>query len=91
MTFFMKSIFQKSILKKSPQMTFFQNCCHLLTFVKIDFFKKKIRNSIRVSNSLDQAKDRHTVGPDLGPNCLQMLSADNKSQIARKELKWEVS
>ena len=35
---------------------------------------------MRVSNSLDPDKDRHSVGPDLGPNCLQRLSADDKSR-----------
>ena len=30
-----------------------------------------------MSNSLDPDQDRHSVGPDLGPNCLQRLSADN--------------
>ena len=34
---------------------------------------------IRVSNSLDPDQARHFVGPDLGPNCLQRLSADDKS------------
>ena len=42
------------------------------------FFKKSFKNTIRVSNSSapDQARrfDRF-VGPDLGPNCLQRLSA----------------
>ena len=38
----------------------------------LDFF-----NTIRVSNSLDPDQARHFVGPDLGPNCLQRLSADN--------------
>ena len=33
-------------------------------------------------NSLDPDQARHFVGPDLGPNCLQILSAD----IAGKEL-----
>ena len=32
--------------------------------------------TIRVSNSLDPDQARHFVGPDLGPNCLQRLSAD---------------
>ena len=32
-----------------------------------------------MSISLDPDQDQHFVGPDLGPNCLQMLSADNKS------------
>ena len=43
----------------------------------LDFF-----NTIRVSNSLDPDQARQFVGPDLGPNCLQRLSAD----IAGKEL-----
>ena len=33
-------------------------------------------NTINVSNSLDP--DKHFDGPDLGPNCLQRLSADDK-------------
>ena len=39
-----------------------------------------------MSNSLDPDQARHFVGPDLGPNCLQRLSADNKSPLADKEL-----
>ena len=39
-------------------------------------------NTIRVSNNLDPDQARHVVGPDLGQNCLQRLSAD----IAGKEL-----
>ena len=31
-----------------------------------------------MSNSLDPDQARHFVGPDLGLNCLQGLSADNK-------------
>ena len=37
-----------------------------------------------MSNSLDLDQDRHSVGPDLGPNCFQKLSADIKSPLARK-------
>ena len=40
-----------------------------LTFTKKK--KKKFRNIIRVSNSLDTNQDQHFVGPDFGPNCLQ--------------------
>ena len=29
-------------------------------------------------NSWDPDQGRHSVGPDLGPNCLQRLSADDK-------------
>ena len=34
-----------------------------------------------MSNSLDPDQDRQFVSPDLGPNCLQRLSADNKSRL----------
>ena len=34
---------------------------------------------ISVSNGLDSDQDRRSVGPDLGPNCLQRLLADDKS------------
>ena len=47
-------------------------------FLKINFFKNSFTNSIRVSNNLDPDQDRQVVGPDLGPNCLQRLSADDK-------------
>ena len=33
-----------------------------------------------MSNNLDPDQARHFVGPDLGPNCLQTLSADNISR-----------
>ena len=48
-------------------------------FFKLTISKTSFRNTIRVSNSLDQDQAQCFVGPDLGPNCLQRLSADNKS------------
>ena len=45
-------------------------------FFKINFLKNYFRNTIRVSNSLDLI----FIGPDLGPNCLQKLSADDTSR-----------
>ena len=42
-------------------------------------------NTIRVSYGFDPDQDRHFVGPDLGPNCLQLLSADDKKVAAIKE------
>ena len=47
-------------------------------FSKLTFFFQKIsfRNTIRVSNRLDPDQDRHYIGPDLDPYCLQRLSAD---------------
>ena len=59
----------------------------MLLLWSADFFnisfsikKKKIRNAFRVSNSLNPDQDPHSVGPDLGPDCLQRLSADDKSR-----------
>ena len=31
-----------------------------------------------MSNCLDPDQERHSVGPNLGPDCLQRLSADDK-------------
>ena len=39
----------------------------------------------RVSNSLDPDQVQHFVQPDLGPNCLQRLSADDTSKQGVKE------
>ena len=36
-------------------------------------------------HSIDQEGQR-SVSPDLDPNCLRRLSADNKSLLARKEV-----
>ena len=57
--------------------------CFFVTddFSKIHIFsRKKIRKTIRVSNSLDPDQARHFVGPDLGPNCLQRPSTDDTSR-----------
>ena len=41
-----------------------------------------------MSNSLDPDQTGHFVGPDLGPNCLQRLSADDqKMTLIGKALK----
>ena len=51
---------------------FFMLFCHL----SISVFPKNLQGIQyeRVSNSLEPNKN---VGPDLGPNCLQRLSADD--------------
>ena len=36
--------------------------------------------NLRVSNGLDSDHGRRSVGPDLSQNCLQRLSADDKSR-----------
>ena len=41
------------------------------------------RNTIGVSNGLDQDQDRPSVSPDVGPTCLQRLPPGDKSR--RKE------
>ena len=51
-----------------------------LLFSILTFLKNSFRNTIKASNYLDPDEDRHSVGPDLGPNCLQKLSADDKSR-----------
>ena len=48
----------------------------LLFFSKLIFSENSFRNTIRVTNSLDPDQDRHSVGPDLGPNFLRRLSAN---------------
>ena len=58
--------------------------CRLLTS-ELMFSKNSFRNTIRVSKSVDP--DRCFVSPDLCPNCLQRLSADDKLLLERKELK----
>ena len=35
---------------------------------------------MRVSSSFDPDQARRFVGPDLGPNCLQRISADDTSR-----------
>ena len=49
----------------------------------MNFYKKNIcqEHHIRVSNSLDPDQARRFVEPNLGPNCLQKLSADDKSRV----------
>ena len=53
--------------------------CPLLIYFKFNFFKNILQEIIDVSNSLDPDQAQHFVMPDLGPNCLQRLFADNKT------------
>ena len=39
-----------------------------------------------MSNRLDPGQARHFVGPDLGPNCLLMLSADDTRRKRVKDM-----
>ena len=48
----------------------------LFFFSKLTFFfliSFSFRKTFTVSNGLDPDEDRHFVGPDLSPNCLQRL------------------
>ena len=55
-------------------------CCLLICFSKSFFFSKK---KLSVATRLNPDQTRRFVGPDLGPKCLQKLSADDN---CRKEL-----
>ena len=53
-------------------------------FFKINFFSKiSFRNTIKVSNCLELDQDKHSVGPDLGPNCYQ-----RKPRVAKERVKF---
>ena len=49
-------------------------------FFKIIFSQISFSNTIKLPYSLDQDQARHFVRPDLGPNCRQVLSADDTSR-----------
>ena len=51
-------------------------------FFKISFFKKLFQEH---SGVFDPDQAQYSVGPYLGPNCLQRLSADGKLPLAKKE------
>ena len=48
-------------------------------FFKINFFEKFFLEFLQ-NVSLNPELARQNVGPDLGPNCLQKLSADDTSR-----------
>ena len=56
-------------------------------FSKLTFSKITFRNTIGISNSLDPDQDKRNVGPDLGPNCLQRLSADDNLATSKERVK----
>ena len=83
----MKSIYTKYLYKNhyyninsSPNGNFFMPFCCLLIFLKINFFGRKIFQEYHQSVRLDPDHAQNFVGPGLGPNCLQRLSADNTSR-----------
>ena len=46
-------------------------------FFQNQLFRKILSGMPSVLKSLDSDRARHFVRPDLGPNCLQKLSADD--------------
>ena len=67
------SIIMLSYIYSLHARLFYMCFCRLQIFFKIIVFKKFFQK-------LDPDVVRHFVGPDLGPNCLQRLSADNTSR-----------
>ena len=55
------------------------NTCRYL-FFQNQLFENSFRNTIRVSDSSDENQAQLFVRPDLSPNCLQRLSADDTSR-----------
>ena len=49
-------------------------------FPKIIYFEKNLPEIPFVSNSLDPDQAPPNVGTELGPSCLQRISADNTSR-----------
>ena len=60
-------------------MEIFQAFLSSAIFFKNQLFRKILSEIPSVSQSLDPDQAQHFVGPDLGPNCLQRLSADDIS------------
>ena len=55
-------------------------CCRLLTFSKINFFKKFFQNTNSECQMVSIQIRTNVVCPELDPNCLHCLSADDKSR-----------
>ena len=59
-------------------------CRLLILFQSFFFLINSFRNIISVANSLEPVQTLHNVGPDLGPNCLQTLPADDKVAASKE-------
>ena len=56
--------------------------CDISCFSKINVFKKVLGSTKGVHQTfMDPVQDQFSVGPDLGLNCLQVISADIKSYL----------
>ena len=65
---------------RSAYWVIFMLFCDLRIFSKSTFSKDSFRNILFVSNTWDPGQIHCFVGPDLVPNCLQKLSADNTEE-----------
>ena len=54
------------------------------TILNINFFFQKKNLPTRVSNGLDPDQDWHSVGPDLSPNCLHRISAEDEVAASKE-------
>ena len=75
----LKNIFQLFVCK-----VILHAFCHLQILIKLTFPNKSVRNTIRVSQSLDPDLAQHFVGPDLGPHFLQVHTVCKGYQQATK-------
>ena len=57
-----------------------ETCYHLLTYNQNQLFSKLLTGTLSVSNGLYPDQNRLSVGTELGPNYLQMLSADKERE-----------
>ena len=51
----------------------------MLLLSSTDFFQKFFQEHYQSVKRFEPDQDQHSVGPDMGPYCLQRLSADDKS------------
>ena len=58
----------------------------MLLLASADFLKKNLRNTMRVSNSLDTDQYQLSVDPDLDPSCLQSYQQMTKVAVSKEEL-----
>ena len=59
---------------------YFVICGFFFLFFLIIFFKKIFQEYHQSVKQFESRSGIHFVGPDLGPNCLKRLSADDKSR-----------
>ena len=61
------------------------NCCHLLVFFIVSFYQNTLGFIVRVSNGLDHDRTQYFLGPDLCPNCLQIIPAQHIYVVASRQ------